>query len=238
MYHERSYRLLGTTLIDDAASVERLTGVQTRLGVSMPPSVAEWYRRGDAISILRKHSNDDPPIDVSDFETITWQSRLLLPIRYENQGVCTWAIHIDGSDDPPVLVDVDTDGEQPNPFADTFSEYVYSGIWDYNRVFDRPALVQAQNRPLSSEAVATLQRTHVQEVSTYGWPGSMQYRFDASNNAILIWSNTDQADWFAAASSANALKDLLQSIWTLDDVGGAFYECSDEGQAALKQIGA
>lgn len=238
MHHDRSYRLLGTTLIEDAVSVQRLAEVQRRLRLSMPPSVAEWYRRSDAISILRKHSNDDPPIDVSAFETITWQSRLLLPIRYENQGVCTWAIHIDGSDDPPVLVDVDTDGEQWNPFADTFSEYVYSGIWDYKRVFGQPALVQAQNSRLSSEAVAALQRTHVQEVSTLGWPGGMQYRFAASNKAILIWSNTDQADWFAAASTANELKDLLQSIWTLDDVGDAFYECSDEGQAALKQIGA
>lgn len=238
MYHERSYRLLGTTSVDDAASAQRLVEIQTRWGVSVPPSVAEWYRRGDAISILRKHSNGDPPIDVSAFETITWQSRLLLPIRHENQGVCTWAIDLDGSDDPPVLVDVDTDGEQWNPFADTFSEFVYSGIWDYVRVFLQPALAQAQNPPLSSDAVAVLQRTHVQEISTHGWPGGMQYRFEASNDAILIWSTTDQADWFAAASTANALKDLLQSIWTLDDVGRAFYACSDEGQAALKQIGA
>lgn len=236
MYHDRSYRLLGTTLIEDAVSIQRLADVQRRLGRTMPPSAAEWYRRGDAISILRKHSNDDPPIDVAAFETIAWQSRLLLPIRHENQGVCTWAIHIDGSDDPPVLVDVDTNGNQWNPFADTFSEYIYLGIWDYKRVFGQPALVQAQSRPLSSEAIAAMRSTHVQEVSTHGWPGGMQYRFEASNNAILIWSNTDQADWFAAASTANALKDLLQSIWTLDDVGGEFYGCSDEGENALKQI--
>lgn len=236
MYHDRSYRLLDIAPAQDDSASRRFADTEQRLNIALPSSLQEWYRRGDAISILLNHSNDDPPIEPHNFKLFSWQSRALLPIRYENQGVCTWAVDLDGSSDPPVLVDVDTNGKLWIPFADTFSDYVYTGVWDYKRVLGQRVVVQAQNSPLTSTTIASLQSHFDHEVLTHGWPGGMQYRFGNSEGALLIWSEMDQASWFAGAATTPALKSLLQSIWTLDDVGRTFWECSDEGRDVLADI--
>jgi len=48
------------------------------------------------------------------------QSHRLVPIRHENQGVCVWAVELDGSDNPPVWVDVDSNGRRGTPWRQVF----------------------------------------------------------------------------------------------------------------------
>jgi hypothetical protein len=167
---------------------------------------------------------------------IEWNSLRLLPFKYENQGVCTWSISLDGSDDPPVYVDVDTDGKQWNMQAPTFSAYVYSCVWDYSVVMDQPALVQAQNEPLSEKAVGELRRHFSEQPPTFGWPGNTQHRFAGSQCAILIWAGEGQADWFVGARDVKALQGALRIVWNLDGVGPALYDCTDLGKAALDRM--
>ncbi len=50
----------------------------------------------------------------------------LLVFRWENQGVCAWAIRPDGSDDPPVVVDVDTQFKSWIECASSFSRHLYA----------------------------------------------------------------------------------------------------------------
>src|SRR6266850_2497412 len=111
-YHTATFRLLNSEPKTSIAAEVAVQEVESRLGHSLPSSVREWYTGEDAIQILAEHSNQDPPIAVQDFAVIERQSRRLLPIRRENQGVCTWAIVLDGSEDPPVYVDVDSDGKE------------------------------------------------------------------------------------------------------------------------------
>jgi hypothetical protein len=132
-------------------------------GVQLPPSVREWYSCQNAIRVLASHSNDDPPILLEKFELEQWSSYRLLPFKHENQGVCVWAILLDESDDPPVYVNVDDNGWKLQ--ASTFSDYVYCCIWDYAVVFAKPALVQAQNEPVSDDALNTLADDHVAQVN-------------------------------------------------------------------------
>jgi hypothetical protein len=202
----------------------------------LPLSVREWYSFESAVAALAEHSNQDPPIAIRDFAVLEWNSHRLLPIRRENQGVCTWAIDLDGSEDPPVLVDVDSDGKEWHLLAPRFSSYVYSCIWDYRKVFGRAAIVQAQNGVLSRGALAVLSTKFAAELQTYGWPGSTQYRFDGGDAAILIWSSADQADWFIAASSAGRLKRTVADLWLLDGIGAALYGCSAIGEAVLREL--
>ena len=77
---------------------------EKRLGFRLPASVRESYSIKDAIDILAKYSNQDPPILLKEFAVTEWNSLRLLPFKYENQGVCTWSVVLDGSDDPPVYV--------------------------------------------------------------------------------------------------------------------------------------
>jgi hypothetical protein len=151
--------------------------------------------------------------------------------------VCTWAVNFNGSDDPAVLVDVDTDGTQWNVQSKSFSEYVYSCVWDYKLVLNQPALVQAQNRELTDAALEILSRRLRPELKTRGWPGALtQFRFRGSQHGILIWSGEGQADWFVGAPDAVSLHSALCDVWHIDGVGESFYECSDIAGDVLDEL--
>src|SRR5262245_55923785 len=146
-FHSATYRLLRTEPRLTSAARSNVETAERRLGFQLPASVREWYCDDESISILAKYSNQDPPIPLERIAVIDLNSQRLLPFKNENQGVCTWSISLDGSDDPPVYVDVDTGGRQWNMVVPTFSAYVYSCVWDYSVVIDQPALAQAQNEP-------------------------------------------------------------------------------------------
>ena len=232
-FHSAMYRLLRNEPRVTSAARSAVENAERRLGFRLPASVREWYCDDEAINILAKYSNQDPPIPLEEFALTEWNSLRLLPFKYENQGVCTWAISLDGSDDPPVYVDVDTDGKQWNMQASTFSAYVYSCVWDYSVVMDQPALVQAQNESLSEEALGELRRHFGEQPPTSGWPGSTQHRFAGNQCAILIWAGKGQADWFVGARDAKSLEGVLRIVWNLDGVGPALYDCTELGKAAL-----
>jgi hypothetical protein len=113
-FHTATFRLLRTEPHVSPAAVSWVEDAERRLGCRLPASVREWYCNAKAIDILSRYSNQDPPIALKKFAVIEWESLRLLPFKYENQGVCTWSISLDGSDDPPVYVDVDSDGKQWN----------------------------------------------------------------------------------------------------------------------------
>ena len=235
-FHSATFRLLRSEPDFSSAAESAVDRAERRLAFRLPPSVREWYCNKDAIDILAKYSNQDPPIPLDKFAVIEWNSLRLLPFKYENQGVCTWSIALDGSDDPPVYVDVDTDGKHWNMQAATFSTYVYSCVWDYALVMDQPALVQAQNELLSEDAVGQLRRHFSEQSPTHGWPGSTQHRFAGKHCAILIWAAEGQADWLVGARDVKSLEEALRIIWDFDGVGRALYDCTEPGKAALDVI--
>src|SRR5688572_16059631 len=110
-FHSATFRLLRIEPHVSSAAVSAVESVERRLGFRLPASVREWYSNDGAIDILAKYSNQDQPIPPEKFAVTEWNSRRLLPFKYENQGICTWSISLDGSDDPSVYIDVDSDGE-------------------------------------------------------------------------------------------------------------------------------
>jgi hypothetical protein len=238
-FHDATFELLGGTPVPSAVALKELESAERRLGIRLPPSVREWYSCEGALSILASHSNHDPPNPVQEFAVTRSSIGRLIPIRWENQGVCIWAILLDGSDDPPVVVDVDSDGEVWQPHAPTFSTYVSACVWDYRAVIRQPVLVQAQNDPLGPEALRALRGLFAERPTTLGWPGSAQYRFAGGRHGILIWSTENaQADWHVGAADGDALESALRLVWDLDAVGESFYGMSSVGTAILTRLGA
>lgn len=235
-YHAASMRLLDCELSVALAAQADIAEAERRLGVPLPRSVREWYSYENGIAILADHSNDDPPIEVRDFALLEWQSHRLLPIRNENQGVCVWAVEIDGSDDPGVWIDVDSHGKQWRRVTTSFSVYVRTCIWDYRRVLKRAAIVRALNRTVSGAALDFLSRHFVEEARTYGWPGSVQYRFGSEGAGVLIWASENQADWFIAAETEASLAEAVSALWHLDGVGEELQEGSNLGKRVLEGI--
>jgi hypothetical protein len=235
-FHDSTFRLLGGSLCVSPAAQKQLDESELRLGITLPTSVREWYERESAIRVLVENSNDDPPIDVSKFELASWQSKTLMPIRRENQGVCTWAVEIDGTEDPAVFVAVDNNGMHWNLVADKFSDYVYSCVWDYQVVLKQIGLVQAQNCRLTKIARNLLLEALTPVLTTHGWPGSTQFRFSNPRFGVLIWDSEGQADWFVGACDAESLRVGLDAVWDFDSVGDSFYDCSDIGRDVLAEI--
>ena len=237
LFHDAAFELLGTRPRITMAALGELAVAQRRLGIDLPASVRDWYCYDGALSILAEHSNGDPPIPVAEFAVMESGVGPLVPIRRENQGVCTWAIVLDGSQDPPVFVEVDSDGAEWRLHAQCFSTYVYASVWDYRRVLKQPALVQAQSGPISAQSLKALADSFDARPRTFGWPGNEQYRFGGSGNGVLIWSTEGHsADWFVGAHDATSLESALRKVWYLDGVGKSFYGCSDIGKEALAKL--
>jgi hypothetical protein len=236
-FHHGTFELLGTQPQTSTAALGELESTERRLGMRLPPAVREWYSYDDALSILAANSNDDPPIPMHELALAESMAGRLIPIRRENQGVCTWAVLLDGSDDPPVLVEVDSDGTVWQPCAKKFSTYVYTCVWDYHVVLRQPALAQAQNGPLTPQALQALQGLFDERPRTFGWPGSAQYRFYGGQHGVLVWSTEDQqADWFVGAADANSLESALRLVWNLDEVGKSFYDRSKIAKVTLAKL--
>jgi hypothetical protein len=234
--HDATVEHLDIRLRITMAALGELARTQRRLGIDLPPSVREWYAYDCALSVLSEHSNGDPPIPVEEFVLTESMVGPLIPIRRENQGVRTWAILLDGSNDPPVFVNVDSDGTEWRLHAQSFSTYVYTCVWDYRIVFKQPALVQAQNGPISDLALKALADSFERRPKTFAWPGSAQYRFRGNGNGVLIWSMEGQADWFVGAADATSLESALRIVWELDEVGNSFYACSDIAKEVLARL--
>ena len=160
----------------------------------------------------------------------------------ENQGVCAWAIQLDGSDDPPVVVDVDTKQFTSwRQCADTFSQYLYAFAWDYSvywkKVRENSTLrVQAENKPLSDAALTFLRQHFDPGLVTHSWPGDTQYRFSKGDQRILIWADRDQADWHLTAETTRSFEYLLRSVMPLDGVTSALWSHTEEGESLVKKI--
>src|SRR5438046_803908 len=97
LLHERPAYAPGANIL--------LAALEKRIGMPLPASLWEWYSMQDALGILFHYSNADPAVPPNQMRlhtiTDTSQPRHFLTFRHENQGVCTWAIQLDGTDDPP-----------------------------------------------------------------------------------------------------------------------------------------
>jgi len=237
-YHSRTFELLATEPRVSPAALEMLEQVEKRIGRVLPASVREWYELDGARQLLLRFSNDDPPLHISDFGKPLKDTsgggphdllgRNLLVFRWENQGVCAWAIQLDGSDDPPVVVDFDTPFSSWVQCASSFSQHLYAWMWDHALVLGKlrgddlldDLVIEAHSQPLSQEALAFL-RSHFQaELVTHGWPGDTQYRFFTGDQRILIWDGETQADWFLSAKSKEALGQLANLVSPLSGLEG------------------
>jgi len=242
-FHVATLKLLGVAPAISQNAVAELYNVERRIGRKLPDSVREWYSLDGACSRLYQYSNQDRPLEVREFGLPQNDThgrgphdllaRDLVVFRYENQAVCVWAFGLDGSVDPPVYVDVDTQFKTWTKCAATFSEHLYAGMWDYALALARDPVIQAQNKPLSEAALEFLKGNFDVGPETYGWPGHTQHRFSRRDQSILIRASEDQADWWLAADKEESLKNLIASVSHCDEVGRSFWSNSERGESIL-----
>ncbi len=210
-FHTQTLARLGIAGEPDPLAMAALELRAEALGIRFPASFVAWFGMHNGMELLRKHSNCDAPVALEDLGApISWawgkkrdwlhESNHLV-FMCENQDVCAWALALDGSDDPPVVVSADPDGEasvRPNevrgtdeaklkapwlPCAPSFSTFVACQVWDHTAIWVEPTfnetdpiLLQAQATPLTERDLAFLRERFDEGPTTSGWPGT-QYRF-------------------------------------------------------------
>jgi hypothetical protein len=168
----------------------------------------------------------------------------LLVVMIENQGVCTWAVKLDGADDPPVVVEVDSrrSASSPSevrwePCAVSFSTFMYCRAWDHG-LNGKLVMAFAQDKALAPSDLEFLHSHFSEGPRTHGHAGATNYRFFTDSSAILIWDQEDYerggaADWWLVASSEEALRDLLHTVWHCGSLNETLYANDRHSQAVL-----
>ena len=211
---------------------------------------ANGIRFDGAVDLLRHYSNADHPLPIEklgeplpnsygggprDFLT-----QGLVVFMRENQGVCNWAFRLDGIADPEVVVGGET---APNDdwlhCSDKFSDFVYCQIWDHRQVLNCDCdgtSASAQELGLDEADLQFLKGNFLQRPSTYGWPGTTNYRFESQEGGILIWEGKDQADWFVSAKTPASLHTLLSRIWHCGNLAETLYDLTPEAVEVLQDL--
>ncbi len=231
-FHQRTLELADRRRETVAHSEAIVRELEAALRQAIPASFRELLVSNLWPNLLTEFSNCDQPIELRDMLRPQCRKHSavgagVLPFMVENQGVCTWAIRLQGADDPEVLVEVDS-GEPPEwqPAAPTFSEWLNCQVHDH--ILVQRALFAAQAEPLTTAMLADLERTFSVGPRTYGWPTPVVHRFSNSAGAILLWAGDDQCDWWVAPTSLDQARDLLDALPPSGGFDGCSYELKPE----------
>jgi len=240
-FMKRIYEALGYEPPDDSSSIGKLEQIEDILGQPLPPAVKEWYAKEKAVEIMASRTCDRP-VPLCELGNIVadWyhdgprdflaQGRLY--VMTENQGVCNWVVDLAGSDDPEVLVEVDS---SPNNiwtlYSPHFSEWVYTLLTDW--LPTGSSMLCAQDISLADADLAWL-RDHLEPGPvTYSWPCPVNYRFRHLDQRVLILACDGQADWHISAASEESLRDLVAKLWNLGALSNSLYSSDETGQKVL-----
>ena len=241
-YHQKTFNLLRKKPVISSEAVNLVNQYENKFGIKLPAAVREWYSLDGAVDILEKICSIIPiSINISEQKFSNWYdsgpydfiSNGLLLIAREVQGVANWAIKLDGTDDPPVLIEVDTAPNMIwNTYIEHFSDFIYVTVWDsFYDLSPRELTLSAQDKKISNRDLDFLKHNFNQECCTHYWPGQNNYRFFKEDKCILIWDGKDEADWFIWAKSKDSLRELVKIILdcgTLRETLGKYESWSKE----------
>jgi hypothetical protein len=224
-------------------------------GITFPASVREWYtfggpklgrhigcgRRTDYMLSLRELG--EPISDWYGKPNADFVHAGLLLVICENQGVCNWAVVLDGSEDPPVVVEVDSSDKAKSlakirweRCAASFSLFLQSRAWDHGHSLRHPRLALcAHDAPLTPRDLRLLRATFSEGPQTFGHPGVKNYRFYAEDCSLIIWDGegrTGQSDWFLLAASDQAMMRLLRQVGRCGALVQTLYADADDLRSA------
>jgi hypothetical protein len=218
-----------------------LLAVEQRIGRKLPAVFREFYSIEDARALLKYYSNSDRPLSVAELAepmSPRWDNYdpvddKILPFMIENQGVCVWGVRLDGGDDPPVVVEVDS-GTPPRwqLCAERFSDWLGSQVENFRVLKSSWFVAQA---PALSDSVVRLLRQHFEEgMQTHVWPGETNYRFCNSRSELVLWSTKGQSDWWIAPRSPDVVAAALDEIEEVAGIGKNIYAPREQDEETLR----
>lgn len=213
-YYNRTFKLLGKELV-----------IGEVVPSELPASVGEWYSFKNGYNLLVEYSNQDSPLRPNEFEYHTFQNHRLAVFLHENQDVCWWAFEMDEADDPPVYVNINHDKSNWISCCDTFSTFIFTRVFDFRYWGDPARSISGSGSLISIEVRKSLRDAFMEQPTTYGFPGDVQYRFQNEDQRIFIWENHQQADWHFTADTSISVMAVFNKYkhhleWHTDLPGG------------------
>jgi hypothetical protein len=205
---------------------------ERRLGVRLPESAREWYA---VFGSLRDCCGEDDPIPLEQLgeplrlrgaEVYDAVANGYLLLMRENEDRCTWAVVLDGSDDPPVVLTPDLAPYRRDwrPVADHFSTFIWARVWSRWGVLGADNLWAHtwvnRTSPLGPRELAFLRANYREGPQTTDWPGGVHLHF--ANGEAYLWLNDhpgEQCVWQAGAGLITAtgadLEPVTRELWWL-----------------------
>jgi len=157
----------------------------------------------------------------------------VLVLMFENQGVVAWGVPL-GVARPPVLV-----GSDEVPVTETAPDietFIAARRWDAACFAHGPTMIEAQAEPLPDSAKRFLDAHYHPNLTTHGWPGHTNLRYESDSARIMLWLGEEQCDWFITAASIQELEATTRSLIGLSDLATSAWSIDKEGQMILNRI--
>jgi hypothetical protein len=219
-YHKGAAKeLYGKARAQRRTPPEVVREIASRLGGKMPAALREWLTYfGD----LRTCAGQDNPIPLDRLGqpravrlgvVVDFVAGGHLPLMFENQGCCLWALVLDGSEDPPVVQAGNWHAANPlwESVADRFSTFTCARVWSQRCVFQASLSWMSLSGRFDLAARAYL-RSHYREGPTVtDWPCEVHHHFE--HFGAYLWVMGEQ--WMAGGESLWELERMTREVWWL-----------------------
>ena len=212
------------------------------MNVSVPPAVQRLLT-ADVAQEIAKTFTDSPvyperivvDTPASPSRSFPGWPGAVLVLSYENQGVCSWGVPLEGGG-LRVLVggDLLDTGHTTMTYTASVEDYIAARRWDFKCL--RPPLLIAQAAELDPASLSYLQARLAPAVATAGWPGPRQYRFEHRDVRVMLWSGSGQCDWWISAADELSLKQFAAGLLDLSNLRQALYSNDDSGAQVLHDL--
>ena len=155
----------------------------------------------------------------------------VLVLSDENQGVCSWGVPLDGHQ---VLVGgAATRGT--SAYAASVEEFIAARRWDY-QCASSDLCMTAKAAELDQGSLRYLQQRLASTVTTAGWPGLRQYRFEHCDQRVMLWCDAGQCDWLISAASEVSLKALAAEVLGLSNLREVLWADNASSRRLLDEL--
>lgn len=255
-YHAATFSVTGRTPRVSGEATRRIERREEESGVRFPASVREWYSLEGAERLLASNCDESVPVPLDLLGDPGGAAPGWLHVMDDRDGVASWFVRLDGSDDPPVDV-LDDDCRPPfdlteSPWSSAFSVFVFDLVSGGSVAARRSGLqLDARDRRPDEADLARL-RAHMEEgpITEGGHARVTTYRFFNHDGLVTFQADMEgdgdgeppRGDWTVQGRTAEGLYNLCTLVWPIGTLSETLeckrnYSNGDAADGVLRRLG-
>jgi len=255
-YHAAAFRVLGRTPRVSEEALQLIERREAETGLRFPASVREWYSLEGAAELLADNCEESDPVPLDQLGSQEEAELGWLRVMSDRDGVASWYVRLDGSDDPPVDV-CDDDAQPPfdlteSPWSSCFSVYVYDLVSSAAVGGRRLGLqLNAKDERPDESDLARLRARMEEGPRTEGDVVRLTtYRFFNADGLVTFQDDpaedgegeTSLGDWTVQGRTPEGLYNLCTLVWPIGTLSETLecrwnYSDADPADDVLRRLG-